>query len=369
MWLGASAAYEHSDPDGWFKDFVELVPENDKGSVEEAQKIAVRLCSNPRVLAVIGHASSGTTREAAPIYKKAGIPLLVPIATSPTAILEPLGETRQLESVNLSNCFRLPLSDTNGQAPAIAWFITQHLKLSSDQVYVVADHSQDAKDYSGPLADKVAEILDVAPDYRTIVNTATTDFEKFAEKLNTHRKSVVVFCGYNTTAKEYMDGMREVLRRKPSETKIKVLLTDGCKYSDIKAAPFEVYVTFPSPSVAEIAGAYPRHKGIGLLQQVIAENGSVETYEIFGYDAMMLVALAAKECKENGRLDRKAIIRQLSRPQGFRRGDTIMSYEFFGGENKKGKYVVFSCNDDAAGCKFTKVCEVGLDDFDRGWSE
>ena len=57
----------------------EVVPTNAEGS-ETGQ--AERFASDPRVVAVVGHAGSKSTLLASPIYGAAGVPVIVPTATS-----------------------------------------------------------------------------------------------------------------------------------------------------------------------------------------------------------------------------------------------------------------------------------------------
>jgi hypothetical protein len=63
----------------------ELLPSNDENNMTKAPGKALDLRSDPRVLAVVGHMLSSTTRAAAEIYAEAGIPLLMPTATGVSA--------------------------------------------------------------------------------------------------------------------------------------------------------------------------------------------------------------------------------------------------------------------------------------------
>lgn len=83
MWKGVQLAYDSSEVVKKIKHLIDIKPFDDGGSGTCARKIAECIFSNPCVIAVIGHATSGTTLEAAEIYSRAGIPLIMPIATSP----------------------------------------------------------------------------------------------------------------------------------------------------------------------------------------------------------------------------------------------------------------------------------------------
>jgi branched-chain amino acid transport system substrate-binding protein len=60
------------------------VDENDRGTREGAVASAERIIADPNIVALVGHAFSGATLAALPLYEAAGIPLLSPTATNPT---------------------------------------------------------------------------------------------------------------------------------------------------------------------------------------------------------------------------------------------------------------------------------------------
>ena len=62
---------------------VKLEWRDDRENLDAARDIAHDLRDNPNVLAVVGHSKSGTTLAALPFYAQAGIPVLMPAATSP----------------------------------------------------------------------------------------------------------------------------------------------------------------------------------------------------------------------------------------------------------------------------------------------
>lgn len=62
---------------------VELVAEDDGASAEGGAAVANKLVSDPTFVAMAGHAFSGATAAAIPIYEKAGVPMMSPSATNP----------------------------------------------------------------------------------------------------------------------------------------------------------------------------------------------------------------------------------------------------------------------------------------------
>jgi len=61
----------------------ELVAEDDQGSADLGAAVANKYVADPAVVAVAGHIFSGASASAAPIYEKAGIPMLSPSASNP----------------------------------------------------------------------------------------------------------------------------------------------------------------------------------------------------------------------------------------------------------------------------------------------
>jgi len=74
------AVNDLGDFQGWKFD---LVAEDDMASAEGAAAVANKLITDPTFVAMAGHAFSGATSAAMPIYEKAGIPMLSPSATNP----------------------------------------------------------------------------------------------------------------------------------------------------------------------------------------------------------------------------------------------------------------------------------------------
>ena len=52
-------------------------------AAEGGAAVANKLVADPSVVAIAGHIFSGATAAAAPIYEKAGLPMLSPSATNP----------------------------------------------------------------------------------------------------------------------------------------------------------------------------------------------------------------------------------------------------------------------------------------------
>lgn len=74
------AVTDLGDVQGWK---IEMAIEDDGGGAEGGAAVANKLVSDPTFVAMAGHAFSGATAAAMPIYEKAGIPMMSPSATNP----------------------------------------------------------------------------------------------------------------------------------------------------------------------------------------------------------------------------------------------------------------------------------------------
>jgi branched-chain amino acid transport system substrate-binding protein len=74
------AVADLGDVQGWK---VEMAIEDDGGGAEGGAAVANKLVSDQTFVAMAGHAFSGATAAAMPIYEKAGIPMMSPSATNP----------------------------------------------------------------------------------------------------------------------------------------------------------------------------------------------------------------------------------------------------------------------------------------------
>ena len=118
---------------------VELVTEDDGASAEGGAAVANKLVSDPNFVAMAGHAFSGATAAAIPIYEKAGIPMMSPSATNPDL-------TKKGSKVFNRNAF----TDTD-QANGAAEYLFTTLKIKKLALI------HDGGDYGQGLANAVKE--------------------------------------------------------------------------------------------------------------------------------------------------------------------------------------------------------------------
>lgn len=275
-----------------------LVFVDDDARPDEAARIAQRIQRDPRALAVIGHASSGTTYAALPYYSEARIPLFMPIATS-SAMPACKGQR---------TWFRLPPRDDKAQVPAIKFLLKELISAQADgandkgDTFVVWDCSrrdQEARTYSGPMFEQLKQDLGLTDSQSMRVSHEEANFDKAARSIVTNNSRAVVFCGYASTVPSFFAALDEAYAGKPKPI---VVLTDGCR--DTRASPqaFETYLSFPLKPLAE--GSF------STLKAMIAKDVT-ESYQPYSYDAMMVLLEAVTA--SNASLGRRGIVEYLEK--------------------------------------------------------
>jgi len=105
---------------------------DDRSTEAGARAAAYAIASDPNVIAVVGHFSSANTLSALPIYRNAGLPVIMPVATLTTIT----------ESGQYPNAFRLP-PNNELQAQTVAAFIVERLKFA--QFFMISDDTEYAR--------------------------------------------------------------------------------------------------------------------------------------------------------------------------------------------------------------------------------
>jgi len=335
MQQGVDAAFMKSPLTERLRSLVELKYFIDAGAIGDAEKIALMLQADPRVVAVIGHATSGSTRRAAPYYAEAGIPLLMPIATSPWVRIlgEPDAPTGRLKS-----CFRLPPADDRAQAPAVALFAKRHLK--AEKCYVLRDRTKDTLDYAEPLSSAVRRLMKDGLSGPTEEAQRNSSLAELARSARHQGADLIIFCGYGTAANELLGELREAF--KGQNPPIKIVLTDGCMIHDLDTTELEVYVTFPLPPLMHGA---PSGADFGILANVV-EKLDRYSYQLYGYDAVLMLAHACNELRTTD-VSRDGLMQKLHSMAQF--VGARSTYSFVEGDNVQSWYYVYRATKVASG--------------------
>ncbi len=303
-------------------DSISIVGIDDLGNSEIAYDYAKLIISNPNIIAVIGHSTSGTTIEPTKLYSGAGIPILMPIATSPKA-----GE-------NCDNYFRLPLSDVDGQIPAIVSIALDTLKAGN--ICIVGDYSVDAIHYSKTFFTRLEGIFK-----KKISQTELSFFKFDKDDINTWDQiqpytsdtELIIFCGYGSNANVFLKSLRANMTH--TEDRPTLILTDGCKVPNLDTRGFSTYLTFPIPDISQI----------DYLGSEFVINSNIEqSYHLNGFDAIKILDYAIVELESSSKiLSRSSLLESLSKSTVIE--GIYNDYTFKNGENINGHYYVYYSSD------------------------
>lgn len=227
---------------------------DDNEDPQRALALATRFAEDPAVVAVIGHTSSTCTAAAYPVYRAAGIPVVLPVSTS---VLIGQGD----EAGSEAGITRVIASDAL-QAAAVEVAL-RHLKCS--RCLLVYEDDPAIRSYVLPLkymVEQVAGNLLV----KLAVTSATWDPDHIANEAVAQDVNVVCFLGYPDMARRIRHSLHpKRLERVSGSARpaVSLLLTDSCVQmlagADSGGAP--TYVLFPldasekvPPSTAPAAG-------------------------------------------------------------------------------------------------------------------
>jgi ABC-type branched-subunit amino acid transport system substrate-binding protein len=333
---------------------LQLACADDKGDPALAAMRARELVTDPATLIVIGHSITGTTRAAIRTYTQAGVPVILPAATSLMATCPPhspfLGWLGWLDpdfaEAPSSTAFRIIPNDRDGQVPAMLYALNHILHKPSKDVFVVADTRGNNKDYAVPLAERVAARLMSHPSPCVPKNKCavidehgtTRDLEQ-GKTLGDYLTAAkaIVYAGTNRGAEPFLKENTAALAGDGKEHF--VLLADGTKNTqleDLKLPPnIHLLLTFPAPYLTEKDPDITPDQH-GLIKE--ATSNSNQSYEMYGFDAMLMIANALKRSKL---LDRRELLSLLKKSLPFQGLDGDY-YSMDNGENTYVRYSLYT---------------------------
>lgn len=311
---------------------------DDGGNPVCARQIADFLAREPRLIGVVGHSTTSTTQEALPSYIHSNIPVVIPAATHP-----------DLLEAGASNLFRLPSNDTIQSLVIADIVLTQ---FEAQNVFIVWDATPEASQYSEYLKTTIQHFLTderfwgslrdrppvVEGSYPISLNPL--NYSYLFKRIVSSEPDVVIFSGYGSLAREFLLGLDSEYSLYENLKRPKIMLTDGCKIPGIKGYGFETYLTFAAAPLSSFP-AFEDYDG-GPRISLYETMWTHESFEIFGYDAMVLLLTAIRGLaqSEDG-VSRRQIIQWIREQR--QRGRTAYSYTFDeSGENFDHRYYCYS---------------------------
>jgi branched-chain amino acid transport system substrate-binding protein len=166
-------------------------PEDSQGSPDQAPGIANTLVSDDAVVAVVGPAFSGESRNAGPVFADAGLPTITPSATAVDL------------SENGWDTFHRLLANDGVQGPGIATYIQNTVKPTGVAVI------DDASTYGKGLADIVIESLGDTVKTTDTIDPEGSDYSAAVTKINDAGVDAVFFGGYYEAAGRLSKQLRD----------------------------------------------------------------------------------------------------------------------------------------------------------------
>ncbi|MGF6961199.1 branched-chain amino acid ABC transporter substrate-binding protein [Paraburkholderia youngii] len=256
---------------GGQKVVLQLDAEDDAGDPRTATQVAQKLVDD-KVVAVIGHLTSGTTIPASKIYSDAGIVEISPSATNPTY-------TRQ----GFKTAYRMVATDAQ-QGPALATYAEKSLHIKT--VAIV----DDATAYGQGLADQFADAaksLGMKVISRDASTDKTIDFRAILTKIKGEKPDAIMYGGQDATGGPFVKQAQQLVITVP------VLGGDGVctgKLVDLAGKGISQVICSEAGMALEkmpLGAAFEKKYNARF-------NVPIQTYSPFAYDAVYVIVDAMK---------------------------------------------------------------------------
>jgi ABC-type branched-subunit amino acid transport system substrate-binding protein len=301
--------------------YVTLDLQNDPDNLEDAARIAQKTSLNPGVLAIIGHSRSGTTRVAMPFYAQAGIPVLMPTATSPYVLFrfdehDGWPSVPQLREGNtyhrFTNAFRLRPSDVPDQVHAMKLTLNKLEALNKragspkPKVVLICDTtSRNGSDvYTKPMCDALlndSELSSKITSYRPF--SLDSDIYGLVTEIHAAKPNYIVILGYPELARDVLEELTERMQPREKRLPYKFILPDASLQNYLTKFSSDIYVT-SSFNGGQAKGC--NKKLIDALSQKKPQR-VVLTDESYTFDAVLILARAVNSC--DGQVNRSCVMR------------------------------------------------------------
>lgn len=255
---------------------------DDQGDPKTAVSVANRICQDKRIVAVVGHLTSGCMSAAAPVYAREGMPVVMPVPTNPA-----------ITKSGHKNLYRVPPTDDD-QAPFLARYL-----LSKDPKAPVAVVS-DLTAYGVGFATAFKDTFQGGGGSVVAFEGAQKDTRDFRSLIGTLKEKGAEYVVLGAT---YDMGAPFTRQMKELGLQATVFSGDGCYgaafLEQAGNAAEGTVVSFIAPDKA----ASPATEKF--FQEYERKYGRVVSFAPLGYDAGQVVAEAIRRANS---LDRQGIL-------------------------------------------------------------
>ena len=298
-----------------------LITEDDKGDPKDAVTVALKIVQDKRIVGVMGHLNSGTTLAASPIYGEAGMPVVMPVPTTP-----------KITQQGFDNFFRIPITDDKQGAAAYEFLAA---KAGKNALAIV--HNKET--YGKGIADEVLKAM--KKDGGTVlafegVTANDQDYRPVIGKLKAAGVAGIFFGG------EYADAARFIKQAREQGVEVPIVMGDGCFNTEMAKiagdAVRNCYVANISPINAPDARAQKFYDAFK------ARYGKIVAYAPLGYLATqilidgiekspMMTRASIKTTLNNRQYSYDSILGKFTfAPNGDSEGRKIFWHQFNNGE-------------------------------------
>ncbi|HYB21690.1 MAG TPA: ABC transporter substrate-binding protein [Thermodesulfobacteriota bacterium] len=286
-----SAVKEVNEAGGIRGKKIELIVYDDRLNPQEAVAIATKLIEKDKVAGVVSGAYSGPTRVAAPIFQKAGMPMVAGYAVHPDVTWD--AKAKKPNDYIFRNGF---LAEIEGAA--VAEFAVKNLKAKRiSLIFMDNDFGRAISSGFADQAEKMGATILIRQMYKF---PGEKDFRPFLTRIKEGNPDLIFAAGY------YNEGASIVRQAKELEIKSRILGEEG----------------FDSPKFLEIAG--PAAEGVIIATNLdrddprpVVQNFLKNYRQAYGedadmvgassYDAFMILINAIKESGTDPKAIQKAL--------------------------------------------------------------
>ena len=260
---------------------------DDQSDPKGAASVGERVCQDKKIIAVVGHLSSGCTLAAVRTYAREGMPVIMPVPTNP-----------ELTESGFANVFRVPPRDDQ-QAP----FLADYVRRAAPDARVAVIHDQTA--YGKGFIDSFKARYE-ADGAKLIfgdgVQAKERDFRTLITKLRESKPTHVVLGATYDMGGPFVRQMKEL------GVAAAVLSGDGCygqAFLDQAGSAAEgTIVTFIAPdrNASDLTGDF--------FRRYEEKYKRVVSYAPLGHDAALVVIEALRLTDEKSRAGLLAALRK-----------------------------------------------------------